>query len=293
MSDNGEMRYSFIERLDTIVFVKNCYSVCKHLVPFAIASLLLLMFSISKENLLLKLVDLLQKPGLPWLPAGVVALVSTVVYVLTIYVQIRKAYLWKYCDLRRTIGTSLTYIFLCMLMAYAVLWSISSEEKNNLVYLGASYLLAILSLTGIGWSGPNSWVESIGIQSPDYMDGRQAAKRLADILKQVRENGSNRRDVEDFKKNVESLLSNIEKNLEIEPKWRAKDELINAIDALRILQNEVEMKFLTKNGFAVQLFADACRYNDPAGQYDEFMEKLKALSSYWCEWKWKEPDRGG
>ncbi len=247
MADNAEMRYkSFFERIDDLLFVKNYYSACKHLVPFAIASLLLLMFSISKENLLLKLVDLLQKPGLPWLPAGIVALVSTVVYVLTIYVQIRKAYLWKYCDLRRTIGTSLTYIFLCTLMAYAVLWSISSEEKNNLVYLGASYLLAILSLTGIGWSGPNSWVESIGIQSPDYTDGRLAAKKITEILKKVRYKGSEKGDVKIFFENVKNLRSNIEKNRELEPEW-AKGDLKNVIDALDMLYKIFYSQFYKKS----------------------------------------------
>ncbi len=59
------------------------------------------------------------------------------------------------------------------------------------------------------------------------------------------------------------------------------------------MQNEIEEKFPISNGFAVQFFAGACRYYDPNPQYRKFMEKLKALSNYWCEWKWKEPDRGG
>src|SRR4030066_78054 len=62
----GPMMASF----DRFIFLKNGYSFFKHLVPFAISALILLTLSIPADNLLLKLVKLLQKPSWVWLPAG-------------------------------------------------------------------------------------------------------------------------------------------------------------------------------------------------------------------------------
>ncbi len=285
VTDNEKIQYkSFIAHLDDFVFVKNGYSVWKHLVPFSIAALLLIILSIPTDDLLLKLADLLQEPRWLWLPAGLLTVISTAVYYYTINVQIRQAYLWKDGDRRRTIGTSLAYITLCTLMAYAVLPV--SLGKTTFGDIWASFLLAILSLTGIGWSGPNSWVESIGIKSPDYTEGRLAAKELTNILNRVRiKDISNKQDVEDFSKAIENLRSNIKTNLELEPEW-AKDKLEKASDALFTLSKQVEKNFPTNNK-SVEYFAAACRCQ--MGEvYKEFIETFNILSEYWCEWQCKK-----
>lgn len=310
MVNNTKMKHnSVIAYLDYFIFVKNYYSVWKHLIPFAIAALLLLTLSIPKDNLLLMLVGLLQRPSILWLPAALLTVISTIVYFYTINVQICQAYLWSNSqpirlgskslqlddDFRRTICTSLTYIILGTLMAYVVLRSVPSDETTSLETIfgdiWASYLLAILSLTGIGWSGPNSWVESIGIQSPNYTEGRQAAKEVTNILNRVRMKPSgNNQDVEDFSRAIENLRSNIMTNLELEPEW-AKDNLEKASDALFELSEQVEIDFPTNNK-KVEDFASACR-GQMGEVYKKFIEKLYILSEYWAEWKYKRHNRGG
>ena len=184
MASHAKMQHT-IEYLDNFIFVKNGYSVCTHLIPFAIASLLLLTLSVPKDNLLLNLVEVLQRPSWIWLPAGLLTAAAAVVYFATINVQIRQAYLWSDGDLRRTIGTSLVYVVLCMLMVYAVLMFISSYEMT-LGTIWACLLVAVLSLTGIGWKRPRAWVDAIGIKSPNYTNGRASAAKLTEILQKVR-----------------------------------------------------------------------------------------------------------
>lgn len=272
--------------LDKFVSVKNGYSVWKHLVPFAIAALLLITLSIPTDNLFLQLVNLLQHPSLLRLPAGLLTIVSTIVYILTINVQIRQGYLWSDGDRRRTIGTSLFFIILCTGLAIIVLWSISSEKTTiwDITFwdVWASYLLAILSLTGIGWSGPNSWVESIGIKYPDYTDGRLAAKKLTDILLYVRDKGSEEHHVKDFYNTAENLYDNIERNLELEPVW-AKDELIEANSALRKLLNLVKEYFPIDDEINFRDFTLACRCQKEE-IYVKFKETLNSLSKFWFTW---------
>jgi hypothetical protein len=56
MTDHANVqRKSLIADLDSFVFVKNGYSVWIHLIPFAIAALLLLILSVPTDNLLLNL----------------------------------------------------------------------------------------------------------------------------------------------------------------------------------------------------------------------------------------------
>lgn len=131
MTDNTSIqRKSPIALLDEFIFIKNGYSFFKHLVPFAISALLLLTLSIPSgnlpsDNLLLKLVNLLKVPSWIWLPAALLTTIVAVVYIVSINVQNRQAYLWSDGDIRRTIGTSLSYIILCTLMAFVVLRSVS------------------------------------------------------------------------------------------------------------------------------------------------------------------------
>lgn len=296
-SKNTISKFSIgIAFLDKFVSVKNGYSVWKHLVPFAIAALLLITLSIPTDNLFLQLVNLLQHPSLLRLPAGLLTIVSTIVYILTINVQIRQGYLWSDGDRRRTIGTSLFFIILCTGLAIIVLWSISSEKTTiwDITFwdVWASYLLAILSLTGIGWSGPNSWVESVGIKYPNYTDGRLAATKLTIIMQRMRNgNKSYERDVEDFSGWIDALRSNIEKNIEHEPEW-AVDKLREVSSNLRDLQEQVMDKFLTKDKAKIDDFAEACRCKKES-IYGTFIDKLNSLSEYWNKWQCELSKGGG
>jgi hypothetical protein len=277
-----------IAYLDYFVFVKNGYSVWAHLIPFAIASLLLLTLSVTKENLLLNLAEVLRQPSWIWLPAALLTAVATVVYIIAIKAQIRQAYLWSDGNLRRTLFTSLVYIILCTLMAYMVLMSAPSYEIT-LGGIWACLLVAVLSLTGVGWSVPSSWVESINVKCPNYTDSHLSIKKLADALKDVRSKStSDKRDVEDFLEAVENLSSDIKKNLQIEPKW-AEDNLQknrSASEKLYDLGEQIRAQFLTNNESAVMDFAPACRYK--AKHYLEFIRTIKALNDYWPEWQYKE-----
>lgn len=275
-------RKSLIAHLDSFVFVKNGYSVWIHLVPFVIAALLVLTLSIPTDNLLMNIVKELQQPSWIWLPAGLLTAVAAAVYIITVNVQIRQAYLWSKYNLRRTIGTSLTYIFLCTLMTYAVLKSVSPYEKTTLVDIWACLLVAVLSLIGIGWKRPSSWGESIGVKSPNYTNSHQSVKKLTEILQRVRTvKYSDKRDVKNFSDEAEKLHINIDLNLKLEPEW-AKDDLQEAIDLLNTLHEQVREKL--NNVHAVMNFADACRYKD--GKDGCFVNTLKQLSNYWPEWQY-------
>jgi hypothetical protein len=283
-----------IAYLDYFVFVKNGYSVWAYLIPFAIVSLLLLTLSATKENLLLNLAEVLWPPSWIWLPAALITAVATVVYIVAVKVQIHQAYLWSDGNRRRTLFTSLVYIILCTLMAYVVLMSVPSYE-TTLGGIWACLLVAVLSLTGIGWLIPSSWVKLIGVKSPNYTDSHLSITKLADALKDVRSKStSDKRDVEAFLETVENLRSNINKNLQIEPRWAVDNLQKNrsASEKLYNLREQIRAQFLTNNGYYVMDFAPACKYE--AKHYREFIRTLKALSVYWPEWQYKEsPSIGG
>lgn len=293
-SDRGELTghakmQRVIAHLDHFVFVKKWYSVWAYLIPFAIASLLFLTLSVTKENLLLNLAEVLRQPSWIWLPAALLIAVATGVYIAAVKVQIRQAYLWSDGNRRRTLFTSLVYIILCTLMAYMVLMSVPSYE-TTLGGIWACLLVAVLSLTGIGWLIPSSWVKLIGVKCPNYTDSHRSITKLADALKDVRNKGnSDKRDVEDFLETVENLRSNIEKNLQIEPKWTEDNLKKNrsASEKLYNMRKQIRAQFLTNNGYSFMKFAPACRYNTD-GPASEFIRTLKALSDYWPEWQYKE-----
>jgi hypothetical protein len=166
----------YLRLLDHFICVKNSYLFWKHIVPFTISCLLLLLLSIPKDNLLLNLSSILQKPDWIWIPAILLTIISIGVYIGTVYVQVCKLYPCSRYDISRTLGTCLLYSITCTLMAYAVLLSALSRDIT-FGDLWACVLLAALSLTGIGWSGPNSWVETVGISFPNYEHGRKLIKK--------------------------------------------------------------------------------------------------------------------
>lgn len=270
---------SIIAILDRYVFIKNGYSFCKHLIPFSVAALLFLVMSLPNDDLLLKLVNVLKKPSWIWVPAGLLTMVSFVIYTVSINVQVRQAYLWSDRDLCRTITTSFIFIILCSLMGYGVLRSDSSQTMTwSAVW--ACILIAVLSLTGIGWSRSDSWVESIGIKSPDYTKGRLSAKKLMDIINSLREKPyGEKRDIEDFLCAAKSLLLEIEENLDFEPEW-ARSDLKIVRDKIRTLIEETKAKFPTNNKSAVEIFPAVCSYEQES-QYPEFVNAIRVLSKYW------------
>jgi hypothetical protein len=297
------------KRVDEYFFVKNKYSIVKHFVPFAIAAILLvLLLSFQKENdILFQLLNVSQKmPALSntvsntssrtgvtnffqLLPLLLLASVTTIVYYYSINFQIHQAYLWPKHDARRTFLTFLVYLCLCTALALIVLYSsrdsFSSFSINFISYVFVSYLVAALSLTGIGWGGPSSWVEAMGIKSPDYTDGRQAAERITKILFCIRntdrtECNNYEKELNDFKKSVTSLKECIEVNIKIEPEW-GREELKKAIGMLFELEN-MNNGFVTDNeGTAGTKFGAACN----CGRYPEFCRSLNELSDYWPNWK--------
>lgn len=275
-----------ISKLDRFLFVKGGYSCWRHLVPLAIAALLLLVLSIPDDNLLPKLVLRLNQPGWLWFPAGLLTVVAAGVYVATIYAEVRQAYLWPDGDSRRTIITSLVYILFCALMVYTVLRSVS-VQSTIFGSIWACSLVSILSLTGIGWSGPSKWVETIGIKSPDYTKARSSVDNLTKILSCVR--GKSRSavgDAKDFLEAVNRLRSDIEANIGFEPGW-ASEELRELIQILRVLADLVEKEFLTGEKSALEDFAAACRF-EKRSLYQEFVKALTTLSCYSSQWQYQE-----
>lgn len=174
----------FAEVLDNVIFLKKGYSFLVHLLPFGVASLLLLTLSVPKDNLLLKLVLSLQRPGI-WLPAALLSIIAVSVYTVSVYVQVRKAYLFQCRSKMRVAGTCLFFMLLCTLMAYMVLKS-ASPKAFTPAGIWACFLVAALSLTGIGWSTPTTWIDALGIKHPDYQEAQRVVRLLTVALKSVR-----------------------------------------------------------------------------------------------------------
>jgi hypothetical protein len=269
--------------IDWLLFTKRGYSLLKHVVPFSIAAVLLVLVSVPKDNLLVQLASRLQQASWLWLPAGLLTLATIAVYLATVSVQIRSAYLFKEGLWRRTIATSILYIVICTSMAYGVLRSTSSASLTAGM-IWACLLLALLSLTGIGWSGPSSWVESIGIQCPDYTESDEAALSVTIILNRLRREASSKKsDVDEFLESVNNLRTGIEKNIKYEPTW-AQAQIASIVDKLKTLQHVVKSSFPDSNEHAIQDFAVACRCQKSA-QYSEFITALTETAQNWTAWK--------
>lgn len=275
-----------MRHVDWLVFTKRGYSFWKHLVPFMVAALVLIIVSVPNDNLLVKLANRLQQPSWLWLPAGLLTLVATSVYVTSLSIQIRRAYVFKDGRWRRTIVTAAVYVLICTTMAYVVLRSAAPYQKS----WGASWaclLLAVLSLTGIGWSGPSSWIESIGLQCPDYTEPQEAAFKVTKLLNLMRgKQIGEQRDVLDFLEGINNLRTGIEKYLRYESDWAERD-LSPVLAKLRTLSESVELKFPDSNPNAIRDFAVACRCQKTP-QYEEFINALKDVGKHWEVWKCPE-----
>jgi hypothetical protein len=238
---------------------------------------------VPEDNLMLKLVGLLNTPSWIWLPAGLVTTISLIVYVTSIYQQVSKAYLWPNNDRVRTIITSIFYLSLCTLMAALVLMS-ALTRSIHLADIWACFLIAVFSLAGIGWSQPASWVESMGIKSPDYTKGRNYAEQLSNILLEVRKKKrSEKKDVDEFLAAAKGLKSNIDTNISIEPTW-ARNNLEEVKDTLYELINEIKTQFPENEPDKIEYFASACRCQQKT-YYQTFIDKLERLGNFWQSWQ--------
>jgi len=211
------------KRIDKYLFIKNYYSLFKHLIPFLIGSLLVIVLSLPSENdnLIFKLVKLLKEPSWIWGPAMVLSIIATSVYYYTIKAQVRQAYLLQGGDKRRSRNTGIAYILFCTVLAASVLFGqihTGMSYKEIIAFLWASYLVTVLSFIGIGLDKPDSLVEAMGIKSPDYTDGRHAAEEMANILICVRSNEHTNcpdkfKNLKDFRTASDDLKTCIKKNL--------------------------------------------------------------------------------
>jgi hypothetical protein len=158
------------ETLDRYFFLKNGYSIWRHVVPVVLAALLLGVTSLASEDLLKKLFAVLQTPSVTWLPAIVLTFVCMLIYYLSIRAQVRQAYLWSDGDFRRTIITCVVYLGLFTGAALFVLHtSVSGSSKITFGMVWSSLLLALLSSVGVGWSLVNV-AELVNSNIPDYTE---------------------------------------------------------------------------------------------------------------------------
>lgn len=264
-------------RMDRLLFVKRGYSLYQHLVPFAIASLLLLLLlSLRPDDLLVRLVEVLQKPTWLRLPAALLTVVSALVYVAALRLQVAKAYLEAGGLGRRTAATAALYVLLCSLLAYGVLQTRSSALPLAPGTVWACCLLALLSLTGLGWQGPGSWLESLGVEVPDYTDAHRAARELRRLLGQLRRKAVGEpHDVAAFSKLATRLHQSIETNLPLEPRW-ARDAPRRAQEEAERLVEETGRAFPESNAAAVQDFATAVALQREH-QYPKFTAQLRQV----------------
>jgi hypothetical protein len=280
---NLRQNKSLISRFDQFIFLKNGFSFWKHLIPFSIAALLLLVLSLPVDNLLLKLVDILESPSWVWMPAGLLTVVAFGIYFVSIYVQVRQAYLRGQGILRRSITTTLLYVLICSTMAFAVL-ATSSTRKISWGIIWACFLLSVLSLTGIGWSGPDKWVELLGIVSPDYTKVRYYARDLEDLLTEVRNKEYGiEEDVKEFIAITKKLKDELKKNKNQEPEW-ARIDIETVIDRLQNLVQQTERYFPINNKVALEDFVSACNFQMDS-LYPDFIEALKTVNNYLIEWR--------
>ena len=272
-----------IRVMDTMFFVRNAYVLVKHIAPFSVASLVLLTLSVPADNLLIKLAVLLKQPGVIYIPAILLTLGMSVIYIITVWSLSTRMYLWPRWDSLRTLFTATIGIAACTAMAYGVIQSTGSIT-NTYADVWACYLVAILSLTGVGWSGLGDWIEAMGIRYPDYRSSRRAAEKLTVLLKSVRcQQRGSQRDVSDFLQAVKDLRINIETNLGMEPEW-ARGELGNASDGLRELIESVEESIPFTNERAVSDFVDVCKFHKEC-EYPDVTKALKSLGTFWHDWR--------
>jgi DNA-binding XRE family transcriptional regulator len=268
--------------LDKFVFLKNGYSAIAHLLPFGVAALLLLVLSIPQDNLLLELVRALRRPQI-WFPAVLLNIIALGIYLISVYVQVRKAYLFPNRNKLRAALTCLWFMVVCTVMASVVLRS-ASADAFSVAGIWASFLVSSLSLAGIGWSLPTEWIEALGISHPDYTEARRLAGLITETLKSVRNKArASENDVAAVLGNSNKLFEELEKNIDCEPTW-AKPDVQVAISALGSFAAEVSAKFSNAHNQTIQDFAQVMNCQKES-EYGAVINALKSLGEIWREWK--------
>ncbi len=279
---------SLLAGLDQVFFLKNGYPILKHVLPVAVEALILLLLTIPADNLLLLLANRLAVPGAVWVPAGLLTLITLAAYILMLATQIRKAYLFPRGDVVRTVFTALVFILLCMIISAGVL----QQAAGRPLHWGDAwtcFLLAALSLTGIGWAGPAEWADQIGVRIPDYQKGREASRNIRELLKRLRDPAaqSTADDLADLLDGLESLRVSIQDNLLAEPEW-AKTDLNQATSLLRELTGLAEQHFGESDEQAAYL-AIAVQ-GQMSTLFGDFQTALANCTRLFPAWKGKLPD---
>jgi hypothetical protein len=232
------LRHRVLETADRFFFLKKGYAFLSHIVPFGVASLLLLTLSLPTDNLLVKLEKHLSARDSLAIPALLLTAVALGVYLFSVRTQVRRAYLDARNQWLRTLITSTVFLALATLMAWLVLDSEAPlvEGAGWEARIGRAWacvLVALLSLTGIGWTTPATWHERVGVEVPDYRKARGAIAAIAtQHLEEIREveiGTPSQRDA--LHKAFEDLGSELRQNRRLEPQWaiRRVDAIAGAV----------------------------------------------------------------
>lgn len=271
--------------LNRVLFLKNGYSLWMHAVPFGVAALLLLTFSLSTDDPLRKLADVLSRPSWLWIPAILLTAVSAVVYALTIRYQVRRAYLRPQDTLLRTIATATLYLGLAFGATYVV-WRLSMPGADGWGARWACLILALLSLAGLGWTMPKGWIDDIGVRSPDYLRAHALAAELARVLARVRRSGAGRRqDVARVEEVLSALRDEVEANVELEPAWAAAEprELGDLLHTLLLA-----LDAFSDDAAAIADFPAALE-RQKKETYGDFIAAMDAVVLKWPAWGQSPP----
>jgi hypothetical protein len=294
-----------ISKVDRIVFLKKGYSFFLLLIPFAIISLFYVVLSVQNDNLLIKLLPTLQKQS-TWLPAGFLTIFSITIYILTLKAQIQESYLRAQKLVVQTAVTSALYLIVCSALVYWVLLSQSGDTLHKtpqfveLVPVGwgagdlsspetiptwtkiwACLLVSALSLTGMGWSKPDSWIKYLTDKFPNYLEAHLIAGKVKDMIHYVgSKEMADQHDVTAFSESMINLRQEIEKNLQKEPKW-AKEDLHDISNKLRKIHKIINNQFPLDNINQIKTFSGACRLEGRG----EFQGRLRELITFWPEWQ--------
>jgi hypothetical protein len=270
------------QTLDDALFVKQGYAFVAHVVPFGLVALLLLLVSVAAEDPLRKILKALERPSI-WPLAAILTAVTVSLYFFIVLALVRRAYLFDHGVRRRTALTSLLFLVLCTLIAYAVLkWAVPGEG-GRVVRLWSCLLFAALSLDGIGWTRPSRLVDDLGIRSPDYIEARRLVGVITEAFVAIRkEPRGTRQDIESVLKSFQGLLSEVEKNLNLEPPW-AKPGMTDVRYALAGLLEAVNAAFSKADDQTAQDFALAINCKKEF-QYPKVIDALRAASTYFPRW---------
>ena len=220
---------------ETWFHIKKGHAFLFHFLPFCLISLLLFVLSLPRDDLLQRLVTALNRPNAECFSALILTFLLTTIYFAVISSEIRKACFLAEHLFRKTVITSLFYILVCAIIALNVLLA-GDWACVSLGQYWASFLLAILSLNGVGWPTSHSWINGIGVAVPNYTDAHWWLSVLLETIKDVAKNERGQlSDVIKVTDTIKKLSDQLESNRSLEPNWemdRIKD-IGNSLDCFR------------------------------------------------------------